>query len=534
MSETRSAESRRGTAHVRNRGRRLRFRWTTIRRLVQYLALLVFISLFVASRGGGWPDSLVNAPMRLDPLTMMAQGLASRSFLVGSALALIVLALTLVFGRAWCGWICPLGTVLDLFSLRWLRGKRDAPPESWRAIKHGLLVAILGAAAFTNLTLLVLDPLTLLYRTLSAGIWPLLDRMVTAAEVGLYRFPSLRPAVVTFDGLLRPTVLPAEHLTYRVSLLFVVVLLAIVALNVSSERFWCRYLCPLGGLLGLLSKAALVSREVDAECAKCDLCSDSCPTGTIQPQRGYESDPGECTMCLECLEACRKSRVRFPARMHVAKWMEYDPGRRQVLTVLGATIVGIGVIRTGLGARSEKRYLIRPPGAQEEELLAKCVRCGECVRSCPTGAIQPSLSETGLEGLWTPLLIPRLGYCDFACNACGHICPVEAIPPLSLEDKRAQVIGHAFIDEDRCIPWAEHRDCIVCEEMCPVPEKAILLEPFESQDDHGQQMTVQRPRVLREKCIGCGICEYKCPVEGEAAIRIYAPESELRPQQARL
>jgi ferredoxin len=133
------------------------------------------------------------------------------------------------------------------------------------------------------------------------------------------------------------------------------------------------------------------------------------------------------------------------------------------------------------------------------------------------------VSEAGLEGLWTPVLVPRAGYCDYSCNACGQVCPVEAIPRLSLEEKRQRVIGQAHINEDRCIAWADHVDCIVCEEMCPVPDKAIVLEEAEVRTGDGERVTVQHPHVIRDRCIGCGICEYKCPVNGEAAIRVYVP-----------
>lgn len=155
--------------------------------------------------------------------------------------------------------------------------------------------------------------------------------------------------------------------------------------------------------------------------------------------------------------------------------------------------------------------------------MSACVRCGQCVRVCPTGGLHPALTRAGIEGLWTPVLIPRLGYCDYSCNACGESCPVNAIPTLSLEEKRVQVIGQAIIDQDRCIPWAEEQDCIVCEEMCPLPEKAIVLETVEVNRVNGDIVTVQRPEVLEDQCIGCGICEYKCPVEGEAAIRVHVP-----------
>jgi NAD-dependent dihydropyrimidine dehydrogenase PreA subunit len=118
-------------------------------------------------------------------------------------------------------------------------------------------------------------------------------------------------------------------------------------------------------------------------------------------------------------------------------------------------------------------------------------------------------------------MIPRMGYCDYSCNKCGGICPVEAIPLLDLEEKRRQVIGKAQIDRDRCIAWADHQDCIVCEEMCPLPQKAITLERTLVATAHGNSISVQLPHVDRDVCIGCGICEFKCPVIGEAAIRVY-------------
>jgi NAD-dependent dihydropyrimidine dehydrogenase PreA subunit len=126
------------------------------------------------------------------------------------------------------------------------------------------------------------------------------------------------------------------------------------------------------------------------------------------------------------------------------------------------------------------------------------------------------------------MLVPRVGYCDYSCNACGQVCPVEAIPPLALEVKRQQVIGIAVIDQDRCLPWAEGTDCIVCEEMCPLPEKAIRLERAEVLGQDGQPRTILQPHVERRQCIGCGICEYKCPVSGEAAIRVL-PSFETGP-----
>ncbi|MCS7281775.1 MAG: 4Fe-4S binding protein [Anaerolineae bacterium] len=495
-------------------------RWPSapwLRRAVQFGALTAFLVLLVVARRGGAPPSLANLPMRLDPLTALAHALAARILLPASALALLTLALTLLLGRAWCGWLCPLGTLLDLVpSSR--PTTRPVLPETWRRVKHFLWLALVIAALLGNLTLLVLDPLTLLIRTFGAALWPALERIVTATEVAAYTLPPLRPVVGELDRLLRPAVFPVEAPPYRTPVLYALTLTAVLSLNALAPRFWCRYLCPLGGLLGVVSKVALVRREVTSACTRCGACARVCPTGTIHPDRDFASDPAECTMCLECLEACPYDAIRFPVRPTLASWETYDPNRRTALTALGVAVAGVALFRS---SRATRVPLIRPPGARENDLEAKCIRCGLCVRSCPTGAIQPALLEGGLESLWTPVVIPRLGYCDYSCNACGQVCPVEAIPPLSLEEKRRAVLGRAYVDRNRCIPWADHRPCIVCEEMCPVPEKAIILEEVTVADAAGQPVTVQRPHVVEKRCIGCGICEYKCPVSGEAAIRVF-------------
>jgi formate hydrogenlyase subunit 6/NADH:ubiquinone oxidoreductase subunit I len=131
------------------------------------------------------------------------------------------------------------------------------------------------------------------------------------------------------------------------------------------------------------------------------------------------------------------------------------------------------------------------------------------------------MGQAGMEGLFTPVLIARVGYCDYGCTACGQVCPSQAIPLLTLEEKRQAVIGKAVVNQNRCLPWASAVPCIVCEEMCPTPTKSIKLEEAVVTNSKGETLTVQRPHVLRDICIGCGICENHCPLEGEAAIRIY-------------
>jgi ferredoxin len=513
------AHSRRTTATWRPR------HWIRLRKSVQYASLFVFVALFVWSRRGGWPPSVVNLPMRLDPLTMLAHVLASRTVLASSALALLTVLLTIVTGRAWCGWLCPLGTILDLLSPRSSGRVQVDPPRSLRRAKYALLLIILAAALLANLTLLVFDPLALLFRTLSASVWPGVDQLVTNAQAALYRTRALRPLLSGLDSLLRPKILPPDPAYYRYTWLYGGVFGAIVLLNLLSRRFWCRYLCPLGALLGLVSKGAIVRRKVNNRCTKCGVCAEVCPTGTILASEDYASDPSECTMCLECLRACPYSAIEFSSSSNPMIWREYSPSRREALIALGTAVAGISLFRSDASTAREHPTLIRPPGARENQLLSKCIRCAECSRACPTSAIQPAILESGLEGLWTPVIVPRIGYCDYSCNACGQVCPVQAIPRLTLEEKRARAIGKAYINTDRCLPWADQQPCGVCEEMCPVPDKAIKLDEIELQNDSGRAARLQRPVVIRDRCIGCGICEFKCPVNGEAAIRVFVPNS---------
>ena len=503
---------------VRRRSRRLT--WGRSRRFVQALSLLAFFLLFLGASRLAIAPSLVALPFRLDPLTMLAQTLASRRLLATSALALLTLAFTLVLGRAWCGWLCPLGTLLDVFTPR--RPKPSSERlEPWRAWKYLLLLAVLVSALFGSLTLLILDPLTLVFRALASSLWPALDQVVTALERAAYRFEALRPAVNWLEGVLRPNILPLSPVHAGAGIAIFLVLAAILALNWLAPRFWCRSLCPLGGLLALVSKAAIVRRHVDPACTGCAVCARKCPTGTIRADRGFASDPAECTVCMDCVDACAKGTNAFRAGSPKPAWEDYDPSRRQALTTIGASILGVGLLFIDPRRDHPPSYRLRPPGVVEADFLKACIRCGACVRACPTAALNPAVMDAGWEGVWSPVLIPRLGYCDYSCNACGQVCPVQAIPPLPLEAKRQQIIGVAYIDQNRCIAWADRTDCIVCEEMCPVPEKAITLEPATVPGANGAEFQVKLPRVDRARCIGCGICEYKCPVAGEAAIRVY-------------
>lgn len=496
--------------------------WQRARRVTQVAATVLFFLLAALTyRGAEWlvPTDLF---FRLDPLVALGASLAARTVLTTLLLSLGMLAVGLVFGRAWCGWLCPLGALLD-----WITPRAPHPGErhpAWRHAKYALLVVILAAALLGNLTFLILDPLTLLNRTFGVAFVPAFNVVLAQAEALLYPIPPLRPAIDAFENTARGTVLPAQQTFYELGAWFGLLLAGIVALNWVAPRFWCRYVCPLGAGYALAARVAWVKPQAAGDCNHCALCMRVCPTGAIAVRKdGLHVDPAECVLCMNCVAACPQEVVRFQRGSSPAAAPAPALTRREALGSLAFGLATVALFQAAPAARRTDAHLIRPPGAQSDEFLSRCIRCGECVRVCPTGGLQATVAEAGLVGMWTPNLIPRLGYCDYSCNACGQVCPTGAIPLLSLAQKRETTIGTAYIDTNRCLPYASSTPCIVCEEMCPLSPKAISLDRVEVVKPDGASVTLQRPRVDHTRCIGCGICEFQCPLTGPAAIRIYAP-----------
>jgi len=215
------------------------------------------------------------------------------------------------------------------------------------------------------------------------------------------------------------------------------------------------------------------------------------------------------------------------------RWMRhfFRPPQARKIDVSRRGIIFGGVVGLGttLLARSsalgEDRTfspeLVRPPcSLPEDEFLSKCIRCGECMKVCPTNGIQPALTEAGIVGLWTPVLKMRLGYCEYECNLCSQVCPTQAIKRTPLEEKKKVKIGLAFFDKNRCLPYASARTCIVCEEHCPTPKKAIWFEEVQVMTADGKLVKVKQPHVDPTLCTGCGICENKCPIADRRGVYV--------------
>lgn len=208
-------------------------------------------------------------------------------------------------------------------------------------------------------------------------------------------------------------------------------------------------------------------------------------------------------------------------------------GRRAFLTAAGSGAAAAVMLKVPphVQGRTFNPALIRPPGSlPEQEFLEKCVRCGECMKVCPTNAIHPTTLEAGLAGIWSPMLLMMVGYCEFNCTLCGQVCPTGAIEELTLAEKQEFTIGTAYIDRSRCLPYAFNRECIVCEEHCPLEEKAIWFREVTLINHAGDEVYLQQPQVDAELCIGCGICEESCPVNDPAAVRVTSGGETRNPE----
>lgn len=488
------------------------WRYSPIRRISQVLCLGLFCYLFFYV---AWPYATVftGSVLRdkewlpvevflwLDPLVGLTTALASRHgnvALFGAAGALLV---CLLFPRGFCGYLCPLGTLIDGFD--WLVGRRItrlrvARRGWWVHLKYYLLAAVLIAAL--------------------CGV--LLSGYVAAIPVltrGLL-FTGGRIQLGLMKGWIQ--VGPASWGVYLSLLLFAAVFL----FGLLGKRFWCRYVCPTGAVFSIFNLVRIGERKVEAACIDCGKCIALCPFDAIR--QDYTTRTLDCTFCQTCGGACPTHAIKFLTRWNRDKLKEPDnssvvpcPLSRRGFIVSG--IVGVGAALSI--PASAKAQPLRPPGsAPEREFLERCVRCGECFKVCPGSVLQPAGLEYGWEAMWTPVVVPAHAGCHQDCNFCTQVCPTHAIRPLSLAEKRKTAIGLAVINETTCLAHAGKRDCRLCFEECEAAGyRAIQMRRIKlklgdipqgvfSEEQIEAMGSIEAPFVNAEACTGCGLCEYRC------------------------
>jgi MauM/NapG family ferredoxin protein len=485
---------------------------------IQIIFFCLFLYLLLETHFSG-KDYIgpVERFFHFDPLLGLTTLIASRTLLKAFLWALIPVVLTLFCGRYICGWVCPFGAVLQFFSFLFKKMKWHTPKLAGNQLlylKYTLLVGVLAASIFTLDLTGYLDPLSFLYRSFILAVLPV---FTIAGDATLSVLPGIGLTSLhnSFSQALQNLTI---NRTFHQGLLIGLTFLAVILLNLYRERFWCRYLCPAGALLGLLARWNLVKVAVDDEkCTQCKICTLHCETQAT-PFPNKEWQPRECVYCYSCASQCPTAAITFPIGASPAVSKPIDVARRKWVF---STMIGISIVplfRISTSKRSSEK-LIRPPGAlPETNFLAACIKCGECMKVCPTNALQPASTQAGPEGLWTPVLVPQIGYCEYYCSLCTQVCPTGAIKELKIKEKTQVRIGSAWIKKDRCIPYALGRPCTVCEEKCPTTPKAITLVDTGMIMPDGTVAYQAAPVVDFDLCIGCGICETKCPVSDEPAI----------------
>ncbi len=505
--------------------------WKWLRRAAQLVFLFAFLWLFRKTESDGISDIQIAANLlfRLDPLVGATAILAGKQIIALLWPALITIALTLVLGRFFCGWVCPLGTLLD--ATHRLLPKRDTPPRPrWRVAKFFLLGLVLVSALCGLQLIGYINPFSILVRGMAVAVDPWLSRGVTAPFTWLYRHApeSVTGVSEPVYEFLKNHALPFQQNAFVWSGVSFAILAAVFALELVERRFWCRNLCPSGALMGMLARLSLLRRLPPRVCGNCKAtaaCDEFCRMGAFNEEKKFI--PESCNLCMDCQSDCPSRVSRFGFKKSTSAPAPMEPSRRLFIASLAAGIAVPVVARVTGGGNRLPADFIRPPGARDEQdFLNLCVRCGECMKACTTNALQPVLFESGLQGAFSPRLMARLGYCEYNCTLCGQVCPTGAIRRLQVAEKQKFVMGKAVFDKDRCIPFATGESCITCEEHCPLPEKAILFRETETVvKKTGQRAKVKQPFTVLSLCIGCGTCETKCPLEGNRGVRVEREET---------
>ncbi|MFH1479270.1 MAG: 4Fe-4S binding protein [Candidatus Omnitrophota bacterium] len=462
---------------------------------------------------------------KIDPLVTIMTSISERVFLSGIIFSIAMVAATLILGRFFCGWCCPLGSAVDLVGL--VNRKKALSKKISRMPKFFILASIFAASFMGFQTAWIADPIVIMARFISLNLIPFITGSIDRFFIIAIKGFGFYGGVYDIYRGLKSTVLGVRVSYFNHAIIVFLFFLAVILPSIFYKRIWCRMICPLGALYALVSRFSIFKRRIDG-CIKCGNCRDICRMGAIKDDFSYLK--GECILCMDCVYDCPPKAASFTPFYSKKENKIPEESSISGISRQGFIFIVIGAFLSLTGFRNRRRAfsgasnVLRPPLAlKEDKFLDRCIRCGNCMKACITNGLQPVLLESGLQGIWTPRLVPEIGYCEYSCTLCGNVCPTGAIPKINIEEKKKAVLGIARIDRSMCLPWAQNTECIVCEEHCPIPKKAIKVEEITI----GGKI-LKRPYVDSSMCVGCGICQNKCPVRPGRAIRVF-PDNAVRP-----
>jgi len=477
-----------------------------IRIILAIISLVIVTLLFVDFTG---------TAQKLWPWLAKAQ-FAPALLSVNAVALVVIIGCTLLLGRVYCSVICPLGIFQD--AVNWLRGKTGSKKKRKNRFRYA------PAHTKTRLTVLGIFVLLLvigLTNVLAASIAGLVEPYSAYGRIASQIFA---PAYDWVNNMLASwSESQVDNYTfYKVAIsvsapllaVAVVSLIVIVTMAWRGGRDYCNTICPVGTLLGYLSKYSLLKPVINTEkCINCGKCARNCKAKCINA-KAHEIDYSRCVACMDCINLCSEGAITYARRRQKAETSENAAEKtnqsRRGFIIAGALLTGAAVQAKvtdgGLTALKDKKPAQRatrvvPAGAISLSHLSRhCTACQLCIQSCPNHVLKPTL---GLDGFMQPHLDFTDGYCPPECTVCSSVCPVGAFHPISVEDKSSIKIGTAVVDVDSCISATEGVRCGSCAKHCPAA--AIEMVPVAMGSDN------MRPAINEEACIGCGSCEYHCP-----------------------
>lgn len=467
---------------------------------------------------------------------------------------LFVITLTLLFGRIYCSIICPLGVMQDVIA--WFRKKKNKYSYSKeKGILRYSILALTGFLLTTNLAWVA--ALVAPYSTYGRIVGTIFSPLYKLANNGLAKIAEHYGSYAFYEVDVWLKSIPALLVT-----LIIWIIIGILAWR--GGRTWCNTICPVGSLLGMLSKYSRLKIAIDTNaCNGCRKCERNCKASCINGKE-HEIDYSRCVVCGDCIEMCSQKAISFSARLFEpspdpslvergdkTKSQEKenslsipDEGRRAVLTGM-ALMAGTSLLKAqekttdgGLAEIEDKvkpnrDKLITPPGSISIRNMSEhCTSCQLCINSCPNDVLRPSNS---IDRFMQPEVSFERGYCRPECTRCSDVCPTGAIKPVTVEQRTAIQVGHAVWIKDNCVPVADGIPCGNCARHCPA--QAIQMIPLQAgvhQDGRrwldADNKEIPREKVLlipvvnEEKCIGCGACENLCPSRPFSAIYVEGHE----------